>query len=74
MESDTSIETSSVIRIAVLSIGTVPLGIQESFKTQAFYEEFGQPKACIEAKKKQPPNSNIQSSLKQEALGPIYTI
>ncbi|KAM4098891.1 hypothetical protein ACJW30_07G113700 [Castanea mollissima] len=30
--------------------------------------EFGQPKACIEAKKKQPPNSDIQSSLKQEVL------
>nr|POF07544.1 methionine--trna ligase, chloroplastic/mitochondrial [Quercus suber] len=28
--------------------------------------EFGQPKACIEAKKKQPSNSDIQSSLKQE--------
>ncbi|XP_065624932.1 uncharacterized protein LOC112008275 [Quercus suber] len=31
-------------------------------------KEFGQPKACIEAKKKQPPNSDIQSSLKQEVL------
>ncbi|XP_065634642.1 vacuolar-sorting protein BRO1 isoform X3 [Quercus suber] len=30
--------------------------------------EFGQPKACIEAKKKQPSNSDIQSSLKQEVL------
>ena len=29
-------------------------------------KEFGQPKAYIEAKKKQPPNSDIQSSLKQE--------
>ncbi|KAK7844960.1 nucleobase-ascorbate transporter 4 [Quercus suber] len=30
--------------------------------------EFGQPKACIEAKKKQPSNSDIQSSLKQEGI------
>ena len=36
-----------------------------------FKKEFGQPKACIEAKKKQPPNSDIQSSLKQEVY--IFT-
>ena len=34
-------------------------------------KEFGQPKAYIEAKKKQPPNSDIQSSLKQEVY--IFT-